>query len=157
MIVSKFGLGLPLGLFYFLGCTSNKTKSYNQTNLWKANQSETITNPMKKKKLWRKNREKTLTCVPASKTMEWKDIYYKYITNNWNWSRGRVKKKGRERAGGKVTDSVYISNPKGQKEAKLKSEGKLTTLKLKNLKGCISANLSKRKDRKSNSNGCEIS
>ena len=34
-----------------------------------------------------------------------------------------TKKKG-ERAGGKVTDSVYISNPKGKKEAKLKSEGK---------------------------------
>jgi hypothetical protein len=66
-------------------------------------------------------------------------------------------KKGRERARGKVTDSVYISNPKGQKEAKLKSKGKLTTLKLKNLKGCIGADLSKRKDREPNSNGCEIS
>ena len=95
--------------------------------------------------------------------MEWKDIYYKYITNNWNWSRGRVKQKRgggereRERAEGKVSDSVYISNPKGQKEAKVKSEGKLTALKLKNLKGCIDADLSKRKDRESNSNGCEIS
>ena len=60
-----------------------------------------------------------------------------------------TKKKG-ERAGGKVTDS-------GQKEAKLKSKGKLTALKLKNLKGCIGADLSKRKVREPNSNGCEIS
>ena len=82
-------------------------------------------------------------------------IYYKQL--KLKQRKSQKKKKGRERARGKVTNNVYISNPKGQKEAKLKSKGKLTTLKLKNLKGCIGADLSKRKDREPNSNGCEIS